>query len=359
MAAELDTIRTGEHAGKGRMVFGGELPWHRDGVQLTPDEQRRFDRVVELIDAPLEKRPYYVPAPAAGADGRPNFTAAADAFYVYRPDTQTVLGAVGADYEPVSNRDAFAVLRPLVDDGTALIETAGVLRGGADAWMLTRWDTDKLGPDARAVFAADVLPYAAVLVNHTGRRAMLLGNTAIRIVCANTLGMAEREAGTGASVNRWVSVDHRSGAKARLAEAAAQLFGGMVARFEVLARQYRLLRGARLSEDEFATLVTDVVAPDPRRDPVFAPEAKLAGLVVERAERKRAEVRRLWDAGAGHVGDRSAWEAFNAAAELLDHNRTLYPTRAGAFRTASLLTGQLAAMKNRILDNLVNHALSA
>src|SRR4051812_10688743 len=197
MPAELDTIRTGEHAGKARMAFGGELPWHRDGVKLTPDEQRRFDRVVELIDVPLEKRPYYVPASTPSTDGRPNFTAAADAFYVYPPDTQAVLGTVGADYEPVSNRDAFAVLRPLVDDGTALIETAGVLRGGADAWLLTRWDTDKLGPDARAVFAADILPYAAVLVNHTGRRAMLLGNTAIRIVCANTLGMAEREADGG------------------------------------------------------------------------------------------------------------------------------------------------------------------
>src|SRR5262249_24763947 len=253
---ELDTIRTGEHAGKGRMVFGGELPWHRDGVKLNLDEQRLFDRVVELIDVPLEKRPYYVPAP--GTDGPPQFTAAADAFYVYRPDAKPVLGAVGADYEPVSNRDAFAVLRPLIDDGTALIETAGVLRGGADAWLLTRWDTDKLGPDARAVFAADVLPYAAVLVNHTGRRAMLLGNTAIRIVCANALGMAEREAEGGGRVNRWVAVDHRAGARARLAEAAKELFGGMVARFEVLARQYRLLKAARLTEDEFEVLVADV-----------------------------------------------------------------------------------------------------
>ncbi len=46
------------------MVFGGELPWHRDGVRLTAHQQRQFDHVVELIDVPLEKRPYYVPAPA-------------------------------------------------------------------------------------------------------------------------------------------------------------------------------------------------------------------------------------------------------------------------------------------------------
>lgn len=39
-------------------------------------------------------------------------------------------------------------------------------------------------------------------------------------------------------------------------------------------------------------------------------------------------------------------------------NRALYPTRAGAYRTASLLTGQSAQMKNRVLDNLVSHALA-
>ena len=113
-----------------------------------------------------------------------------------------------------------------------------------------------------------------------------------------------------------------------------------------------------MSEKQFAELVTDVVAPEVSRDPLFVPEARLAGLVMERVGRRRAEVRRLWDQGAGHAGERSAWEAYNAAAELLDHNRTLYPTRAGAFRAASLLTGQLATLKNRVLDNLVTHALA-
>ncbi|MBN8832335.1 MAG: DUF932 domain-containing protein, partial [Sphingomonadales bacterium] len=63
-----------------------------------------------------------------------------------------------------------------------------------------RWDLDRFGPDARDVFARDggLLPYATVMANHSGRRGVLLGHTAIRVVCANTLGAAEREAdGTG------------------------------------------------------------------------------------------------------------------------------------------------------------------
>jgi hypothetical protein len=102
-----------------------------------------------------------------------------------------------------------------------------------------------------------------------------------------------------------------------------------------------------------------VVAPDPRRDSQFNPSAKLADAVVARADRKRAEVRRLWTEGKGHSGERNAWFAYNGATEALDHNRELWPTRSGAWRTASLLTGNLSQMKARVVENLVDFATSA
>jgi hypothetical protein len=40
-------------------------------------------------------------------------------------------------------------------------------------------------------------------------------------------------------------------------------------------------------------------------------------------------------------------------------NRELWPTRSGAWRTASLLTGQLSQMKGRVVENLVGFATSA
>jgi hypothetical protein len=92
MPAELDTIRTGQHAGTGRIAFGGELPWHGDGVKLTEEQQKQFDFVIDLIDVPLEKWL----TRAAGRLRR-------------RPGTRVVPGSVGADCEPGANRDAFAV----------------------------------------------------------------------------------------------------------------------------------------------------------------------------------------------------------------------------------------------------------
>ena len=344
--------------GQAQMFAVRATPWHREGKVLTeaPDWDVAF--TLAEFDYPLEKRPYY--RPLDPADLSRGFSPSADAFYVLRTDTNKSFGSVGADYEIVPNREAFEVLRPLVDDGILKLETGGVLRDGADAWLMGRWDLSKFGPVVREVFERDggILPYATVLANHSGRRGILLGSTSIRVVCANTLGMAERQA-DGSEARRWVNVTHKHGAAVKLKEAADELFVRVLANYEVMARQYRLLMETPLPHEQFDRLVLDVVAPDPRRDSQFNPTAKLAEAVVARADRKRAEVRRLWTQGKGHTGEPNAWFGYNAAAEALDHNRDLWPTRSGAWRTASLLTGQLSQMKARVVEHLVGFATSA
>src|SRR5262249_43856688 len=153
-----------------------------------------------------------------------------------------------------------------------------------------------------------------------------LGSTSIRVVCANTLGMAERQA-DGSESRRWVKGTPKHGAVEKLKEAADELFVRVLTSYEGVAKQYRLLMETPLPYAAFDRLVLDVVAPDPPRDPAFNPSAKLAEAVVARAERKRGEVRRLWMEGKGHSGERNAWFAYNGATEALDHNRELWPTR--------------------------------
>jgi phage/plasmid-like protein (TIGR03299 family) len=341
-------------------IFTVRLPaWHHEGRVLTAAPT--FDDALTLAghDYPLEKMPYYMPGVAvAGQGGTPaapsNWTEAGDAFYVWRPDTQKKLGSVGSSYEIVTNRQAFEVLRPLVDAGLFKLETGGTLRDGADAWLMGQWNLEKFGPIAREVLGGETNPYSAVMANHNGRRGILLGNTPVRIVCANTLGQAECS-----GVSRWETVDHRQGANVRLVEVAQKLFQGVVERYEVVAAHYRALKQTNLTLDQFRRLVLDVVAPDPTQSRKWNPEAKLAETVLARANRKRTAVAALWTDGAGHVGDFSAWEAYNAAVEAIDHNKELFPTRAGCYRTASLLDGELAARKNKVLDGLVAFATAA
>lgn len=234
------------------------------------------------------------------------------------------------------------------------LETGGVLRSGADIWMLGRFAIERFGPVVREVFADEVVPYCLFSNNHSGRRTACVTLTPIRVVCANTLGFAERRGDVG--TDRMIKVSHTGDAPKKI-EAAESLLGALVERFEAVATQYRRLKATRLPEPAFTRLVLDEVAPDPRRQANFNPEARTAELVLGRAERKRQEVRRLWDDGAGHTGDRSAWEAYNAVVEAIDHNAELWPVRGGAYRTASLLEGNLLALKQNVLANLSRYTL--
>jgi phage/plasmid-like protein (TIGR03299 family) len=334
--------------GVGLVFSVRETPWHREGHVLA--DNPGYHEAIQLVglNYPMQKLPYHRPLPD-GTTVQSN-----EAYYIFRPDTQKILGSVGSQYEIVSNEVAFSPLQPLVDQGVLRLETGGVLREGADAWLLGQWDLSKFGDMAKEVFGAEgILPYATVMANHSGRRGILLGSTSIRICCSNTLGAAERD-----GVSRWTQINHRAGAQSRLFEAANEMFNRVVERFDVIASQYRLLMKTTITPGIFRKLVLDVVAPDPRERKDWNPEAKLAAAVVDRYERKQAEVTRLWTEGDGHSGEPTAWLAYNGVCQALDFNRQLWPTRAGCYRTASLLTGELAAAKNRVLDGLVEFAMA-
>jgi phage/plasmid-like protein (TIGR03299 family) len=330
---------------------GRVTPWHREGHIL--DGHPSYQEAIQLVgfNYPMEKLPYL--RQVRQADGIETMVKSDSAFYVYRSDLKKILGNVGSDYEIVPNKVAFAPLQPLVDQGVLRLETGGVLRDGADAWLLGQWDLSKFGDVAKEVFGNEILPYATVMANHSGRRGILLGSTSIRICCSNTLGAAERD-----GVSRWTQINHRAGAQAKLFEAANEMFNRVVEKFDIIARQYRLLMKTTITPGIFRKLVLEVVAPDPRQRKDWNPEAKLAAAVVERYERKQAEVTRLWYEGDGHTGEPTAWMAYNGVCQALDYNRRLWPTRAGCYRTASLLTGELAAMKSRVTDGLVEFAMA-
>ncbi len=324
--------------------------WHRAGCLLPAAPT--LDQAIEVAHQGYEVETVQTFREIDTPDGpvyRPS-----RAYITRRTDTGAELGVVSANYVPVQNRDAFRAIEPLLDAGVLALETGGVLRDGADAWLLGRFDLARFGPVCREVFADEVVPYGLVAVNHSGRRGILLALTPIRVVCANTLGAAETRTTQG--VDGSITVAHTGEAHAKVIAAAAQLFAAIVERHEVIARHYQLLKQTVLSPADFKALVLDVVAPDPRTHAQWTPDARMAESVVVRYERKRDEVTRLWHEGTGHVGDGSSWEAYNGAVEALDHRADLFPTRRGVYRTASLLDGTLRDLKHRVLDSLLTFA---
>jgi phage/plasmid-like protein (TIGR03299 family) len=340
MAHELEII-----GGRASFFSVNETAWHGEGEVLTEAPTLDEGIAIARLGYEVEKRP--TTFTCTTPDGDTYQKTSDSAFVIVRKDTQTELGAVGANYVPVQNVDAFRVLEPLLDTGVARLETGGVIRNGADAWLMIRWDLAKFGPIVREIFADEVVPFGLLANNHNGRRGILLQDTNIRVVCANTLGFAE------STTERRIVVKHSAQGMDRIIDAAQTMWHGVIERYEVLAQQYATLRATMITQDQFNSLVLDEVAPHPVNNPKFNPDAKLAEVVVERAERKRAALQDAWLNGKGHTGEQNAWYAYNGAVEVLDHNRDLFPTKGGAWRTASLLDGALKQTKDKVLAGLL------
>jgi len=329
--------------------------WHREGhlLETAPD----FDTAIRLagLNFTVEKIPTKFVQPIMDQAGNVIDTVeikSKSAYVVVRTDTYQELGGVGAGYTPLQNADAFRAIEPLLDTGIMKLETGGSLREGADCWLLGKFDLDRFGPVCQEVFNGEVIPYVLITTNHSGRRCATVSLTPIRVVCANTLGYTEMLADNGMGGVQEIKVQHTGEAPKRMIEASEKLVGGIIARYELLAKHYKALKATMLTDEQFKSLVLDVVSPDPRKSRKFNPEAKLAELVIKRHEQRIELVTQLWHAGAGHVGDRSAWEAYNGTVQAIDHNEDVFPVRGGAWRTQSLLDGKLGQLKKAVLDNL-------
>lgn len=350
MAHALDTRDTGTAA----FVALRRSAWHQLGTIMQ--DEMSFDEAMTLggLDYPLALRPVRTTVPIFTADGEEHdaIEIAAPAQAIVRLDRREALGVVGLQYELVSNREAMGLIESMVDQGLAVIETAGVLRGGRDAWMAVRFTGEAF--DAAADNGGDpVRFYGVVRTNHDGRASVQMATTPIRIVCANTLAMALRDNRTTIH-----AVRHTRSAGTRIAEAARRAWGGALKDAAAQAEAFRALREIELTPAQFQSLVLDAVAPLPAPPMPGASERSRAlhASAVSRAESDRATVRRLLMDGRGNDGSLSAWNAFNALTEAVDH-WNVGSARRGAAKSETLVAqlpgGAIQQLKVGVWNNLL------
>lgn len=169
--------------GKDAIAYVGETPWHGLGQQLT-------------VDAPLE-----IWAQESGLDFK---LATADVQYndglsfpgkkvMYRADNQLPLGLVSDKYKIVQPIEVLEFFRDMVGS-IASLETAGVLRNGAHYWALAKMDGEfSLAGDK-------VNQYLLLASSADGSLATQARLTSVRVVCNNTLQLAQSKSGAMVSV---------------------------------------------------------------------------------------------------------------------------------------------------------------
>lgn len=278
--------------GKTAMFYTGEeAPWHRLGTRLDEPATAREAIVAAGLDYEVELTSLETtdckPVPQRKA--------------VVRSDTEEVIGVVGNSYVPVQNREAFGYLDAVVADGGLRYHTAGALGKGERIWLLA-----KLPGHIRIKGGDDVVEKFLLLSNsHNASSALKVFFTPIRVVCQNTLSMAE-STGRG----QGVSILHKGNLTAKIQEAqrvlglAERFYADAAERINFLANHYPASEQLR---HYFKTLYPD---PDSASN--------------TRAKNIREKLTSLFDTGIGmDIPEirHSSWAALNAVTEWVDHNR--------------------------------------
>jgi len=144
--------------------------------------------------------------------------------------TETVFGIVGARYEPLQNRDAFAFFDPIVDQKTAFFETAGALGDGERVWVMAR-----MRGDMEIVPGDHCRRYLLLSNTHDGKGSVMVKFTAVRVVCQNTLNLALKTGEPGYRVRHSKLVKDRLDELAKLIATASDVYSRAAAVFKLMA----------------------------------------------------------------------------------------------------------------------------
>lgn len=340
------------------MFYVGETPWHGLGTRLESRPTSAEAIVAANLDWEVGLKPLCTYED--GEDGAMLADAKVSHKAVYRKTDGKILGVVGPGTHPLQNRDAFKFFDPFVVGGQAAYETAGQLQDGKRVWILAELSND---PMVIVPGANDVVKQYLLLSNaHDGTRAITVGYTPIRVVCANTLAMAHESAGS-----KLVKIRHHGTATEAL-EKIADTMNLVKKNFEATAEQYRFLAAKGCDEATLKKYVNLVFAPRrvERSIAKKAGVASFASLVIAEAMTEEAidvaqgleaeelrsnvypKVLELFETGRGNAlpGVRGTlWGAYNAISEYIVHERG----KDAAKRLESAWFGQGAVQNDRAL----------
>lgn len=282
------------------MMGSGQVAWHGKGNVISGLATREEAIVLAGQDWQVVK----VNAQLNGKD-------VPGCFLTVRMDTQAVLGMVGPHYNPIQNSELYDFLDPVIDAKEAVYETAGVLCGGKKVWIMAKLPSEY-------VIAKDdlVQQFLLVATSHDGSLAYTITWTDIRVVCANTLGMALNMAERGGNGVYHVKHTHDYGSYIKMAHnvmgLASKNTGIASSLFSELAAHK--MNGALVNE-----FIRHMIPASQKEE--------ATGKVHELISQKREIILNNFDDDMNNPegAEGSGWTAYNAVTQWIDYSK---PARA-------------------------------
>jgi len=239
---------------------------------------------------------------------------------IVRDDTYEVLGVVSTSYAPHQYEDVLLKqIANIIDDSELAIGSAGLLKGGAIAWVQIEM------PENLKVADVEFRPHLLATTSFNGSIATTYKRCVTVVVCDNTRAAALREEG------QEYRIRHTANSQMRIAEARDAL--NVVFRLgESFTKEIEQLLAHKVSDPMFTKFVERIV-------PLRQDASKTA---TTKAETDRAEFMRLWN-GDPRV---APWKgtAFGAVQAVNTYRQHIRPTRGDTIRAErnmmDNLTGQ-------------------
>lgn len=167
------------------IAYRGEMPWHGLGTRVEDGTSSEDWLEAAGLNWTLERAPLTATVTPEGAE--PYSVPVPDRFAWVRSDNRRVLTVAGKGWRPLQNRDALGFMDRYVRAGGVELETVGALRGGEVVWGLA-----KLKHSFQVRRGDKVEGYLLLTSPNTLGTAISIRTTTVRVVCANTMAMAER-----------------------------------------------------------------------------------------------------------------------------------------------------------------------
>lgn len=250
------------------MAWTNQVPWHGLGFEVKGDLSIEGWLKVAGLDWELERKPLLVEA------GKGLYTKVPGRYAMVRTSDNKIMTVTGKDWKPLQPKAVLTFMKDYVSAGGASLETAGSLRGGQIIWGLA-----KLKHSFSVGRGDTVNGYLLITSPNTVGRAITVRTTTVRVVCANTLALAEMGGTVNYRQNHLTEFDVAA-AKEKVAEAHEQL--------AVAEQRAKTIAKLKLSlEDSVKKVLVPVFMPELMEDDelmaqVMDPDVmptKIAGMV--------------------------------------------------------------------------------
>lgn len=165
---------------------GSETPWHGLG-QVVPAGAgvEEWQRAAGMEWAIQRSKVRY--ATQFGQGGH-EFLELPEQHVLFRSDTKAPLGVVSNKYKIVQPKEVIEFFRDIVKEGGLELSAAGTIYGGARFWA-----TAKIGEASPASLRDKIGGFLLLSTSADGSMATEVRRTTVRVVCRNTLALAQAD----------------------------------------------------------------------------------------------------------------------------------------------------------------------